>query len=85
MKRAKKKKISSFESKTFVILFILTIILLLTFSILNSCIQTKVNETFKNQTNETLANVTRPFQENISIEAPPGVVKIGKGGRIQPV
>jgi glycopeptide antibiotics resistance protein len=84
MKKAKKRKIT-FNLTIFVIILIFTIILLLTFSILNYRTQTKVNETSQNQTNETLANITRPFQENISIEVPPGVVKIGKSGRIQTI
>jgi len=84
MKKAKKRKIT-FNLTIFVIILIFTIAFLLTFFFLTSYPQTKMNETFQNQTNETLANITRPFQENISIEVPPGVVKIGKGGRIQTV
>jgi heme/copper-type cytochrome/quinol oxidase subunit 2 len=86
MKKIKKKKIT-FNLAIFVIILIFTIVFLLTFFFLTSYPQTKVNETFKNQTNETLniTNITGPFQENISIEVPPGVVKIGKGGRIQTV
>jgi hypothetical protein len=80
MKRVKKKKIT-FNLTIFAIALIFTIASLLTFFFLAPH-QTKINETFQNKTNETL-NVTRPFQENISIEVPPGVVKIGRGGRIQ--
>jgi flagellar basal body-associated protein FliL len=84
MKRVKKKKIT-FNLTILAIILIFTIAFLLTFFFLTSYPQTKMNETLKNQTNETLANTTGPFQENISIEVPPGVVKIGKSGRIQTV
>ena len=87
MSRTKrKKKTTTLKLKLFVILLILAIVAF-SFFILNYRNQTKVNETLKNQTNETLntTNITRPFQENISIEVPPGVVRIGKGGKIQVV
>ena len=36
---------------------------------------------FLNKTSQT----AKPFQENVSIDAPEGVVKIGRGGRIKTV
>jgi hypothetical protein len=39
----------------------------------------------KNQTNESINITSQPFQENVSIEVPEGIVKIGKGRRIKPV
>jgi hypothetical protein len=85
-RRAEKKKTTTLKLKLFAILLPLAIIVL-SFFIFNYKGKTKVIETSQNQTNETLniVNVTRPFQENISIEVPPGVVRIEKGGRIRTV
>jgi flagellar basal body-associated protein FliL len=84
--RAEKKKTTTLKLKVFAILLTLAIIAL-SFFIFNYKGETKVIENSQNQTNETLniTNVTRPFQENISIEVPPGVVRIEKGGRIRTV
>jgi hypothetical protein len=82
------KKTPTLKLKLFTILLTLAIVTF-SFLILNYRVEPKFEEISKeilqNQTNETLniTNITRPFQENISIEVPPGVVRIEKGGRIR--
>jgi hypothetical protein len=86
----RKSKITTLKLKLFAILLTLAIVTF-SFLILNYRTEPKVKkiskEILQNQTNETLniTNITRPFQENISIEVPPGVVRIEKGGRIRTV
>jgi hypothetical protein len=81
---AEKKKTTTLKLKLFAILLTIAIIAL-SFFIFNYKDRTKVIKISQNQTDETLniTNVTRPFQENISIEVPPGVVRIEKSGRIR--
>jgi len=46
----------------------------------------KLEEVMKINLNQTnITTTTRPFQENVSIEVPEGVLRIEKGGRIRTV
>ena len=79
MRKKNKKLIIIGSLISFLFLLILVILLSIYYNNLSSYQQTQIyNESTENK------NETKGFiQENISIEVPEGVVKVGKGGRIK--
>jgi len=81
--RKRKERKTAFKKKVFIASIVFSVFLLAMFFILTLHIQKK-EKIPSRQLNETLnvTTITTPFQENISIEVPPGVVRIEKAGRI---